>query len=138
MHFFQTIFRSKLNILMLVIFLVTLVSISVFWLNISSSNNSPILDVTSTQNSQQLQSVDNDQSAITTVSSSKGNGTKASFEDLDKSKSIVKSSSSITALASPIASTPELDAAQISELLEKVEQPQNDDDVQLDNQILQN
>jgi cytoskeletal protein RodZ len=141
MSFLQNIFRSKLNILTFVIFPVVIVMLIIIWIFLSYSSSKSALETTPTQSSQQSISIALDQSlnSIIISNSSKKDTTKASFDDLDKSKSADKpTSSSAIALTSPVASTPELDAKEIYELLDKVDQVENNDDVALDNQILEN
>lgn len=72
------------------------------------------------------------------TSSSKNNSTKASFDDLEKSKSSIKSQSSTIILSSPLASTPKEDIVELNTLLDKIDSFDNNDDLALDDQILQN
>lgn len=75
----------------------------------------------------------------TVQNSAKFNINKPSFNDLEQPKSITnQSQSSIIALTSPIASTPEVVATEIGTLLDKIESLDNNDDIALDNQILEN
>ena len=60
-------------------------------------------------------------SQIIQTSSSKNNSTKASFDDLEKSKSSIKSQSSTIILSSPLASTPEEDIVELNTFLDKID-----------------
>ena len=141
MSFLQSIFRSKLNLLVLVIFpIVIIVSLSV-WTFLSYPERKSDLETETIQSAQSIVTDNSDQSSnsISTTSSNKKDSTEASFDDLDSPKPKDKIvASSVIALTSPIASTPDLDAAEILGLLDTIDQLGSSDDASLDNQILEN
>ena len=140
MSFFKNILSSKLSVITFIVlpfFIVLLVLawVYMFFFQVPSlmsqdQSTSPLVEVNTPPN----QFI----SQVTQTSSSKTNSTKASFDDLEKSKPSIKSQSSIIILSSPIKSTPEADVVEINTLLDKINMLDNDNDAVIDNQILQN
>jgi hypothetical protein len=140
MSFSQIFFSSKLRILTFVVFPIFIILIVCAWAYMLFFNNSVSPSVDQNQNSlvEISSAMEQTTSKKDSITYSKGVGTKVSFDDLEKPKSASVLKSSIIAATSPIPSTPELDAVEISTLLETIETLGNDDDISLDNQILEN
>lgn len=123
--------------MVLPLFLILLTVAWVYMLFFTSSKPATVESITS----EIVQTSSESKILVTTTvqNSAKFNINKPSFNDLEQPKSITnQSQSSIIALTSPIASTPEVVATEIGTLLDKIESLDNNDDIALDNQILEN
>jgi hypothetical protein len=125
-----------LTFVVLPIFIILLIAAWIYMIFFANSTTTP-----QEQSISSVVEIDKIQDFVTNktsqISTSK-NTTKASFDDLEKPKSTTNSQSSIVALTSPVASTPEIDATEIMTLLDKIELLDSNEDATLDSQILEN
>jgi cytoskeletal protein RodZ len=139
MSFFQNLFSSKMKILTFVVLPIFIILLIAAWIYmIFFANSTTTLQEQSASSVVEIGSIQDFVTNKSTQISSSKSTTKASFDDLEKPKSTTNSQSSIVALTSSVASTPEIDATEIMTLLDKIELLDSNEDATLDNQILEN
>ena len=140
MSFFKNILSSKLSVITFIVLPIFIILLVLVWAYMFFFKVPSMMSQDQSSSSLIEVNTPPDQIISQTIqtSSSKNNSTKASFDDLEKSKSSIKSQSSTIILSSPLASTPKEDIVELNTLLDKIDSFDNNDDLALDDQILQN
>jgi exonuclease VII small subunit len=136
MNIFSKTINSKLKLVTFVILpviIITLVILGIYLVTSQNKTTQEIGQVVSEleQNSQQTSSVT---SEIETADISRNK----SFDELNNSSKTAKTTSSIIALSSPIANSPEQDLKEVETILDKLESTDLSGDQTLDAQIISN